>query len=285
MMSEIEPEKDIPDGLWRRQFDPAHDFPTTQINTKLALCTTPRCGSHFLGHKLHGSGEFGYPLEYLNPGNWHVWQKRAGTSAPLDYIKSVRTGPNGVFAVKLHHEHLPAFIQHEPAPLDYKFIHLRRRDLLKQAMSFARAQQTGAWISDMPETAPASYDWSLITEKMDAISRGNADWQSFLCSMGIQPLELYYEDIVADMPAAIAQIADYLGVDISDAKMAETTFAPQQQKKTAQTSDWLTRYQSDSRAALAAGRSVPGYSQPTTATILRDRTRQVAKRLYTKAGL
>ncbi|EBA11541.1 Stf0 family sulfotransferase [Roseobacter sp. CCS2] len=285
MMSETKSSKDISAGPWQRQFDAAYDFPTTPVTTKVAFCTTPRCGSHFLGHRLHGTGAFGYPLEYLNPGNWHVWEKRAGPTPPLDYIKSVRTGPNGVFSVKLHHEHLAAFLKQEVAPLDYKFIHLQRRDLMKQAISFARAQQTGAWISDMPEKAAGSYDWSLITDKMDAISRGNADWQSFLSSMGIQPLQLYYEDVVADASAAIAQIADYLGVAMDSVVTTATTFTPQQQKKTAQAADWLSRYQSDSRAALAQGRSVAGFSHPTNATIWRGRTTRVAKKLRQKAGL
>ncbi len=284
MMTEPAPKTEIPDGLWHRQFDAANDFPTVPVTKKVALCTTPRCGSHFLGHQMHALGVFGYPLEYLNPGNWHVWENRAGTDDTLDYIKSVRTGPNGVFSVKLHHEHLLAFLKQEPAPLDYKFIHLCRRDLTKQAISFARAQQTGAWISDMPETAPAEYDWALIAEKVDAISRGNADWQSFLRSVGIKPLQLFYEDIVADMSGTITQIASYLEIDINDVTAEEPAFTPKRQKKKAQ-DDWLTRFESDSRAALAEGRPIPGASPPAAAAVIRRRTIQVAKRLKAKAGL
>ncbi|PJI91459.1 LPS sulfotransferase NodH [Yoonia maricola] len=273
----------INDGLWHRQFDSENDYPTVPVTKKFALCTTPRCGSHFLGHKLHDLGAFGYPLEYLNPGNWQVWNKRAGERPTLDFIKSIRTGPNGLFAVKLHHEHLTAFLKHEAEPLDYKFIHLRRRDLTKQAISFARAQQTGAWISDMPETAPACYDWALIAEKMDAISRGNADWQSFLRSVGVQPLEMYYEDIVADTPQAIAQIADYLDIDLAEVTPEEPAFAPKRQKKKAQ-DDWLTRFQADSRAMLSKGDAIPGVSYPDNVAVLRRRTVKVAKRLRAKAG-
>ncbi|WP_235224531.1 Stf0 family sulfotransferase [Octadecabacter dasysiphoniae] len=275
---------EIPDGLWQRQFDPVNDFRTVPVTKKVALCTTPRCGSHFLGHKMHALGVFGYPLEYLNPGNWKVWEERAGQMDTLDYIKSVRTGPNGVFSVKLHHEHLVAFLRHEQNVLDYSYIHLCRRDLTKQAISFARAQQTGAWISDMPEMTPAQYDWSLIAEKMDAISRGNADWQSFLRSVGIKPLQLYYEDIVADTSGAIAQIAAYLDIDVSQITADKGIFAPQRQKKAAQ-DDWVTQFVDDSRRKLLDGRSIPGVQRPAATTLMRRQTVQVAKRLYKKAGL
>lgn len=278
---------DVPKGLWKRQFDPASDFPTVPVSKKIALCTTPRCGSHFLGHQLHARGCFGYPLEYLNPGNWTVWSQRAQSadaSDTLDYVKSVRTGPNGVFAVKLHHEHLAAFLKYEANPLDYKFIHLCRRDLVKQAISFARAQQTGAWISDMPETGTAQYDWALIAQKVEAISRGNADWQSFLCSLGIAPLQLFYEDIVADAPKAIDQIATYLDIDISQVPPGEPSFAPKRQKRPAQ-DRWRERFEQESRVAVLEGRAVPGAARQTAASALRHQTMKVAKRLRAKAGL
>ncbi|MFG5381467.1 Stf0 family sulfotransferase [Yoonia sp. R2-816] len=282
-MSEFAQNPEIPDGLWQRQFDPAHDFPKTDPAIKVALCTTPRCGSHFLGHQLHATRAFGYPLEYLNPGNWDVWTQRAGNMNTLDFIKSVRTGPNGVFAIKLHHEHLSDFLREEPEPLTYKFIHLCRRDLIKQAISFARAQQTGAWISDMPETAPARYDRALIAAKVDAISRGNADWQSFLRSVGINPLQLYYEDIVADEPAAVAQIADYLDVDIGRVDAATPSFSPQKQKKTYQ-EDWGAKFAADNRAALASGRAVPGVVQGGRPAAVSPRLKKMAKRLMGKAA-
>lgn len=277
----------VPNGLWQRQFDTASDFPTVPVTKKIALCTTPRCGSHFLGHQLHAFGRFGYPLEYLNPGNWTVWEDRAlaaSAADTLDYIKSVRTGPNGVFAVKLHHEHLVPFLKHEANPLDYKFIHLCRRDLAKQAISFARAQQTGAWISDMPEAATAHYDRALIAQKVDEISLGNANWQSFLRSLGIKPLQLFYEDIVEDTPDAVAQIAAYLDIDVSDVKREQRSFFPERQKKKAQ-DDWLARFERDNIAALSDSRSVPGVVHPSTTMQMRRRTLKMAKRLRAKTGL
>ena len=136
----------------------------------------------------------------------------------------------------------------------------------------------------MPETAPAYYDWEMIAEKMDHISRGNADWQSFLHSVGVQPLELYYEDIVADMPGALTQIADFIGVRIDEAVPDTDTFTPQRQKRQAQ-ADWLTRFEAESRHKLAKGMTLPGVSYPDNIAILRHHARRMAKRIKASAGL
>lgn len=250
-------------GLWPRQFDPAFDFPTTAISKKFALATTPRCGSHFLGHQLHGMGAFGYPLEYFNPANWRVWGRRAGgAGSTLSYIQSVRTGPNGVFSTKLHQEHLALFLDKETDALTYKFIHLQRRDLLRQAISFSRAQQTGAWISDMPETSQAKYDWQMISQKLDEISLGNANWRSFFTSIGAEPLNLFYEDIAADPISAINQITEFLEIDSLDAQSATSNFEPQRQHgQTNDGQDWAARYISDCQRRIARSELISGVRQ------------------------
>ncbi|MEE9429264.1 MAG: Stf0 family sulfotransferase [Paracoccaceae bacterium] len=247
-------------GPWQRQFNTEFDFAPCSISKKFALCTTPRCGSHFFGHKLHQTGCFGYPLEYFNDGNWRAWGKRAAKSiSTLDYIHSVRTGPNGVFATKLHHEHLKLFLEKEKDPLSYRFIHLQRRDLLRQAVSFARAQQTGAWISDMPELSKASYDWGMISQKVDAISLGNANWDSFLTSTGARRLTMYYEDIAADPAAAILKISEFLEIEQVDIGPTKKQFTPRKQSLPAnKTEDWSDRYIQDCQARLANSKPIAG---------------------------
>ncbi|MEM9342254.1 MAG: Stf0 family sulfotransferase [Pseudomonadota bacterium] len=245
-----------PTGLWGRQFEPTYDFTPTPVTTRIAFCTTPRCGSHMLGHRLHATGGFGYPLEYLNPGNLRMWMRRAqegGAADTLDFIKSVRTGPNGVFAIKLHFEHLPAFLREEPDPLSYHYIPLVRRDLVAQAVSFARAQQTGAWISDMPERQPAIYDFDLIHAKARAIGEGNAGWDAYFAGIGASPLRLIYEDVVQDPEAAVAAICAATGVDLADGTPPET-FTPTRQTKLSASGDWKTRYKEDYRQRVVDGR-------------------------------
>ena len=279
----------VPQNLWQRQFGVENDFPPTAPKHHVAICTTPRCGSHFLGHQMRDRNCFGYPLEYLNPGNLPVWQRRAqmaGAGDTLEFIKSIRTGPNGVFSTKLHHEHLEGFLDHEPDPLKYRFIHLRRRDLLRQAVSFARAQQTGAWISDMPEQADASYDRDLIAEKVEAISQGNARWSAFLSSLGIQPLEIYYEDIVADRDASLERIAAYLGVALETPAPGEAEFRPKPQRHADDpTETWIERFKAETREKIGHRSPVPGYRRTSKSRRLVLESRRSVKGALRRIGL
>ncbi len=253
-------------GPWQRQFDPVYDFPPTLVTTKLALLTTPRCGSHFLGHRLRETGGFGYPLEYCNSGNWRHWRHRAreaGAAGVLDYIKSVRTGPNGVFAIKLHFEHLEKFLAEEDDPLSYVFVHLRRENLLAQAASFARAQQTGAWISDMPERGAARYDYDLIASKVTAVATGNAGWEAFLAATGREALQMTYEQVARDPSAAVRAIADHAGVTLAEASLP-ADFAPERQKS-GKREDWPAMFRAETEKRLRSGQfALPGLSQGDT---------------------
>ncbi|QDY71618.1 Stf0 family sulfotransferase [Qingshengfaniella alkalisoli] len=279
---------DVSEELWDRQFDTGNDFPPATLRYRIAICTTPRCGSHFLGHQMRATGAFGYPLEYLNPGNWTVWESRAQQVQATDtlaYIKSVRTGPNGVFATKLHYEHLERFLQHEPDPLSYHFIHLRRRDLTRQAISFARAQQTGAWISDMPERAEGYYDYDLITEKLNRIAEDNARWTAFYSGLRMPVLELWYEDVVSDPRAAMNAIAAHVGVAMPEHETTEMVFQPKVQRSAGgETDDWRQRFEADCQAALRRRAALPGYRPIPRKQIVKARLRHAAKRLQRRVS-
>lgn len=268
-------------GVWLRQFEDIFDFPKTDIKTKFVLCTTPRCGSHFLGHMLHQTGDFGYPLEYMNPGNWQVWRQRAaeaGYQSPLDYIKSIRTGPNGVFGIKLHHEHLELFLQEEPDPLAYRFIHITRQDLLAQAISFAKAQQTNSWISDMEPTTQAHYDYAQTAAKMSDISQGNAYWTAFLASNGVSSLPITYEETAKAPQKSVEDIAEFLGVQLGTSDGVAEAFKPRVQKtKTDMGEDWAQRFIRETNDKLAKAESTPGVLKTPAFLAMKRDAKHVAK--------
>lgn len=63
--------------LYEDQFSEQYDFPRQDKPTKiLIIASTGRCGSHMLGHALHKTNKFGFPLEYANPVNLAEWKKR-----------------------------------------------------------------------------------------------------------------------------------------------------------------------------------------------------------------
>ena len=238
-------------ALWEAQFDSARDYPAAETRVKYVICTSPRCGSHYLGHLLHNAGGFGYPLEYLQAANLEVWKGRsqkAGVDDPLTFVKSVRTDGNGVFGIKLHYSHLPAFLEIEPEVATYRFITLVRRDLVKQAVSYAWASQTKSWISGMPELRAAVYNWQEISAKLDEITKGTAGWNAFLAKLGVEPFSLVYEDVRRNPTDAIQRVAAFLGVERSTGSASGPILTKEQSDP--EKDVWVRRFVSEAHRKL-----------------------------------
>ena len=208
--------------VWKEQFDPCLDFPeAAQPSTKYAICSTPRSGSHFLGQLLYGSRRMGCPLEYFNRVNivhWHERARAAGVSDLLQFLATIRTSPNGCFGLKAHFPHLQTLARHialDEFATAYAHIRIVRRDLLAQAISFARAEQTGEWISRGPASGlTAVYDRLLIRRCLIEIARQNASWECFFQAYGVRPLVVDYESLAADPPQFVRKVASFVGVDL-----------------------------------------------------------------------
>ena len=126
------------------------------------------------------------------------------------------TTPNGVYGLKVFSNQfdLPA----EPWALalpNLKFVHLERRDLLGQAISWARANLTGQFAAGDEPRGREAFDAALITSQMMAIARGHARWRLFFARNGIQPLHLTYEELATDPGPAVRLIADFMSVSTS----------------------------------------------------------------------
>lgn len=141
-------------SLYKEQFSINYDFNPYYGDVKnIVFCTTPRCGSHMLGHMLYQSKAFGFPLEYLNELNLKKWKSIVGSQdlrEVVDGLKVKRTSENGVFSIKTHFSHMKncggmgVFKSLFP---NAKYIHIKRRDVVGQAVSFFIAKKTEKWIS------------------------------------------------------------------------------------------------------------------------------------------
>ena len=209
--------------IWKEQFDPKLDFPSSaSVSVRYAICSTPRSGSHFLGQLLYGVGKMGCPLEYFNRSNIVHWEERARAARAqslLPFLTSIRTSPNGCFGIKAHYTHLKTLTQHIPLEnfvADYAHIHIVRRDLIAQAVSFARADQTGEWISRSKASGvTATYDRGLIQRCLVEVARQNASWDCLFQAFGIRPLVVEYESLAADPPGIIRAVAAFLGIELA----------------------------------------------------------------------
>jgi trehalose 2-sulfotransferase len=163
-------------------------------------------------------------------------------SAYVDHVYALGTTSNGVFGAKLMWNNvqfvlgklseLPQFIGlnraevfHQLLP-DLHVIRLTRRDRVGQAVSWSRAAQGGVWVVSDTEppspAAPASYNYEFIKNLERLIQEGEEGWTAFCDELGVSPLEVVYEDLVAADTYAdtIAGCLHHLGVDSPKVKIA-----------------------------------------------------------------
>jgi LPS sulfotransferase NodH len=240
-------------SIWPEQFMPRYDLPGGPPTVRYAICSTPRSGSTFLALMLRNSGLFGCPLEYFNDDFLPTWRKRAaaeGFDSLIRFIESRRTSANGRFAVKIHRTQLrTALAEIGPELLSdrWRFILLRRRDVLKQALSWTAAAQSGKWMIQLRAKGEAAYERSEIAWRIGQAVRHTASWHQIFAERGLPFLELVYEDIAQDPRGALQAVADFLATplppDLDVAGLIETPV-----QRSARTSVWETRYIAESRA-------------------------------------
>lgn len=212
------PEKKSNFKVWMGQFSSKLDFPTETVPTrKYVVTSTPRSGSHFLGHLLYSTGAAGYPIEYFNKRNVPHWKARFPGPNYFHEVQKKRTSANGVFGMKLHSEQLSPFrdycADHPQERLsDYKFIFLTRKDKVAQAVSYSRALQTGSFISDVSEKQSFAYDENQIEQCLGEIMYGEMAWRKFLSIVPDRSIDVMFEDLRNNPETTMKRIFEFLGI-------------------------------------------------------------------------
>ena len=245
------------------------DTPTTAH----LLCGTPRSGSTLLCALLESTGVAGRPHSYFRKQGldewaaaWGIPHTPQGRFTFADYLRSAITAgrsANGVFAARIMWgtmdevmSNLRAlYADHTSSDRDLlmrafgrtRFIYLRRRDSVAQAVSRVRAEQTDVWhvTDDEPliqPAAPPRYDFEQIRKYVQEIHTHNEAWTDWFGTQGIQPYNVWYEDLAAAPVRTIHAILDFLQLDVpphvqisaSNKRLADTI-----------SNAWIARYHAD----------------------------------------
>src|SRR5207244_1415038 len=93
-----------------------------------------------------------------------------------------------------------------------RFVHIVRRHKLRQALSTARALQTGLWKVQEGKTAlrEPQFDAQLIEQSLREAERQENIWYTFFQRIGIVPFQVDYEELCRDYDATIRGVLDYL---------------------------------------------------------------------------
>jgi LPS sulfotransferase NodH len=181
------------------------------------ICATPRSGSYFLCDLLRSTGVLGRPHEYFATDS----MRRRGIAdypddltAKLAIVRSRGCTPNGVFGAKVFPLHFggtaPATVLREMG--EPVLIHLKRTDLLGQAISLTRAAISHAFFAGEAGREEPRFDAALIRDYLELIIRWNAIWELWFARCGVVPVSLSYEALIADPQLSIDRVASALGL-------------------------------------------------------------------------
>ncbi|RAZ92872.1 hypothetical protein DPM33_03155 [Mesorhizobium hawassense] len=178
-----------------------------------AICTAPRSGSNFLSQLLSSTGQLGRPLEYFNgPGRRYFDDPDYpdDRNAQIEKILTMGATPNGIYGLKIfayQNDWVEDEIEWTARLPNLQFIFLRRRDILGQAISWARALQTGQYRHGQTSTGEAAFDGQAILDRLRAIAIEYARWEMYFARNEIAALPVVYEDVANAPQQAVDSIA------------------------------------------------------------------------------
>ena len=267
-----------PDGLLDPRNGPDFDLPPCTGARTYVIASTPRSGSTLLARLLWGTERVGAPKEYLNPMQIRDWEVRLGSRASsrlhrflvgpavglagrgrwtdarlrdhLARVRARRSGgtDGGFFGLKLHWHHYQQWFGSTGRSVDRwldspVFVRIRRPDAVAQAVSWARALQTGAWIEKQLQSqgqavrVPPVYNRRLIAARLADLQAAEAGWDGVLAGRAV--CEVDYDALVADPRAVVRDVLDFLGVRSPDPGPLEL---PLTRQSDALSSAWIERF-------------------------------------------
>jgi len=209
--------------------------PTVDLGTSYIIGSVQRSGTHLLCGLLKSTGVAGWPDEHFLAKPLEKWEERWVSPSRMAYVEGVlrqNTSPNGVFGTvimwsyfdrllqmlqeippynNLQGAELLAEVLHRP-----KYIWLRRRNRVEQAVSWSMACQTGVWAQKagekpQPRVVP-KFDFKVIDEWLKRIQAHEKGWAKYFRENHLDPLVLFYEDLVAGHRGTAEQVLEFLGL-------------------------------------------------------------------------
>ncbi len=204
------------------------------------VCTIPRSGSNLLTDGLRATRQAGVPKQFFLPKSEGRYGAELGLDPNADYsgyvraIVNTKTTRNEVFGFKLMSWYLDDFLNRlrntravgNAATNDLtmlrnafprlRFVHIVRRHKLRQALSTARALQTGLWKVQDGKTAlrEPQFDPELIEQSLREAERQENIWYTFFQRIGITPFQVEYEELCQDYERTIRGVLDFLKISL-----------------------------------------------------------------------
>ena len=171
----------------------------------------------------------GFPKEHLREPSLILAENcNFSTDRYIKAIMSLHVTPNSVFGTKLISHFIEKYLNLSDSsvnPLSYfsNFIYLVRKDKVAQAVSLFLARKSGVWhISEAQKLSnyQDKFDGEFVSDEdlneVHLLYKRLLDEEKFLekfCEQkNIQPLTVFYEDIVQDLSSSVSHILHHLNI-------------------------------------------------------------------------
>jgi trehalose 2-sulfotransferase len=204
------------------------------------VCTIPRSGSNLLTDGLRDTRRAGMPKQFFLPKAEARYAAELGINRDADYAAYVRAivetkiTRNEVFGFKLMSWYLDKFFTRLRGTRGFgdagkndlellnsafprlRFVRIVRRHKLRQALSTARALQTGLWkVQEGKSTVrEPEFDPDLIEQSLHEAERQDKIWDDFFARIGIKPFEVEYEKLCQDYEEMIRAVLNFLRIKL-----------------------------------------------------------------------
>jgi LPS sulfotransferase NodH len=205
-----------------------------------AVCTIPRSGSNLLTDGLRDTRRAGMPKQFFLLKAESRYAAELGIDPAADYAAYVRavvntkTTCNEVFGFKLMSWYLEDFLTRlrdgrhfgnsTTSDLELlrcafprlRFVRIVRRHKLRQALSTARALQTGLWKVQKGKSSlrEPEFDPDLIERSLHEAERQEKIWDNFFRRIGVKPFEVEYENLCQDYERTIRAVLNFLRIKL-----------------------------------------------------------------------
>ena len=204
------------------------------------VCTIPRSGSNLLTDGLRDTRRAGMPKQFFLPKAESGYAAELGIDPAADYAAYVRAivntkvTRNEVFGFKLMSWYLEDFLARLQEAHDFenstssdlellcsafprlRFIRIVRTHKLRQALSTARALQTGLWKVQKGKSIlrEPQFDPDLIEQSLHEAERQEKIWDGFFRRIRIKPLKVEYEKLCQDYERTVRAVLNFLKIKL-----------------------------------------------------------------------
>jgi trehalose 2-sulfotransferase len=206
------------------------------------ICSLMRSGSSLLCDLLTRTRLAATPTEWGN----HWVLEQFGIDEPgcfpltAKYVREmvVKYSQSGVWGMKYpshtYRDQIARFQVESYFPEKPRYIYLKRENHIQQAISAAKAGETGKWYADQkfetgrPNKVTPQYARWKIDYFIRQFEQDEALWETYFRKLKIDPLRLTYEELTADRQATIVKVLEFLDVSVpTDFVLPETVMVKQ----------------------------------------------------------